>query len=241
MFIVGEGNMEVVLGVIAIPAIISAIIVVYIWYVDKYEREPLKYVALMFSWGILSAMLALFLEELSFGIMSYEFLYIALIGPIIEEFSKGLGLFVFSKNDEYEGPMDGLVYGISVGAGFALFENILYILAFYYEGGIGSALVIAIVRAVFEPIGHPLFTGWFAYDLGRDKLGMKGKFSGFLTAIALHILWNTTALFAASNGFGSVLFIIITFLYANLLRERIKDGLLIDKLLVGKNIKEVLM
>ena len=93
MLITGEEGMEVVLGVIAIPAIISAIIVVYIWYVDKYEREPLKYVILMFSWGILSAMLALFLEELSFGLMSYEFLYIAFIGPVIEEFSKALGLF----------------------------------------------------------------------------------------------------------------------------------------------------
>ena len=48
--------------------------------------------------------------------------------PIVEEVGKGLGLLLLfvTARRAFDGPVDGVVYGALIGAGFALTENIQY-------------------------------------------------------------------------------------------------------------------
>ena len=62
--------------------------------------------------------------------------------PIVEEFAKGLGVFLIfvSARRAFDGPIDGIVYGALVGAGFAFTENIQYFAVSFIEGGVGRCL-----------------------------------------------------------------------------------------------------
>ena len=59
--------------------------------------------------------------------------------PIVEEFAKGLGVFIIFviARRAFDGPIDGIVYGGLVGAGFAFTENIQYFAISFIEGGRG--------------------------------------------------------------------------------------------------------
>src|SRR5262249_35502683 len=63
--------------------------------------------------------------------------------------------------DEFDEPLDGVVYGVAVSLGFATLENILYIL--------GRGLSVAWGRALFAVPAHALFGGTMGYYAGRAK------------------------------------------------------------------------
>ena len=55
----------------------------------------------------------------------------------MEEFGKGLGVFLIfvTARRAFDGPVDGIVYGALIGAGFAFTENIQYFAIGFLEGG----------------------------------------------------------------------------------------------------------
>ena len=59
-----------------------------------------------------------------------------------------------------------------VGIGFAFTENILYLAGAYMggtgdsAGGLGSATGLFVVRGVFSPFAHPLFTSFTGIGVG---------------------------------------------------------------------------
>jgi RsiW-degrading membrane proteinase PrsW (M82 family) len=89
--------------------------------------------------------------------------FVATAGP--EEFAKFCVLYFFCmRRDDFDEPMDGLVYGLTVSLGFACLENILY-LATTGE----NWPVLGVVRAFMAVPGHGMdgvVMGFFA-ALGR--------------------------------------------------------------------------
>ena len=63
--------------------------------------------------------------------------------------------------DEFDEPLDGVVYGVAVSLGFATLENILYI--------VGRGIGVAWGRALFAVPAHALFGGTMGYYAGRAK------------------------------------------------------------------------
>ena len=123
--------MTLVLIASALAPVIA--VVIYIYYKDKYEKEPLSMLLKSFFLGALSTIPAILLETLAEMIgltISRDILQTAIYAFIgvgfSEEFSKYLFLrfYVYPKK-EFDEPFDGIVYAVMISMGFAAAENIM--------------------------------------------------------------------------------------------------------------------
>ena len=121
--------------------------------------------------------------------------------------------------DAIDGVLDGIVYAGLVGVGFAFTENILYLGAAYMggndvgPGGLGSAIGVFVVRGIFSPFAHPLFTAFIGVGVGYAmSRGTPGRWFapvvGFVLAVLAHAAWNASASFAGGSYF------VLTYLFA---------------------------
>ena len=167
-----------------------ALVYLYLVYkTDKYEREPYVLVLLLFSWGVFSGYIAGNLNRL-FGPF-FEMLYgsNSLVAAFVEEPVKALGLYLLVRysryGKEFNTPLDGIVYGFSIGIGFFAMENFYYYLRFG-----PSTLVRNLMN--WEHGVYVAVTGlWLAIaKVKRGKVEIVDIFPGLLVAIFLHLLWN---------------------------------------------------
>jgi RsiW-degrading membrane proteinase PrsW (M82 family) len=156
----------------------------YIWWRDKHEREPHKYLIACFIFGMLSTIPAVFLEiygqSLGYGAgpdIINTFIFAVVVVGFSEEFSKFLFLryYIFPK-EEFCEPMDGIVYAVMVSMGFATLENILYV--FDTEKG---GMQTAILRMLLSVPGHAAFAVIMGYFVGLAKFA-RGSRLGYLAA-----------------------------------------------------------
>src|SRR5437868_4616346 len=201
------GFTALMIGILFAMLPIPIYILLILW-IDRYESEPLWMLAMAFFWGAtFAAFMAIVINtQIAIGIArAYDpmtGMYYALVvsAPIVEEFSKGLVLFILFwwKNDEFDGVIDGIVYAGMVGLGFAMTENFKY----YGEAATigGKQLTgLFILRGVISPFAHPLFTTMTGIGLGIAKqtrntaLKVLMPMVGLLTAMLLHFTWNRSA------------------------------------------------
>lgn len=178
--------------------------------VDRWEPEPKGLVILALGWGAIAAVaLALGVDLvllLTFGRGDSPFallLQSVVQAPVVEEVGKGLGvLLIFAAARRFfDGPVDGIVYGGLIGAGFAFTENIQYFASAFIEGGFTQASATFFVRGILSPFAHVMFTAVTGFALGLAarrgvRLGsaLGPWLLGLVGAIALHALWNGSAL-----------------------------------------------
>ena len=111
-------------------AIPTAIYGMLVWWLDRYEKEPPWLIAAAFLWGSLPAIGLALLFELGLQIPLARSpigpdLAAWGLAPLVEEPVKALalvGLFLLARR-EFDGPLDGIVYGSLVGFGFSMTEN----------------------------------------------------------------------------------------------------------------------
>src|SRR3954465_11334026 len=137
--------------------------------------EPVPLLATAFGWGALVATAAaLILQLLDRAVLSTPDSWTgAVVAPVTEEGAKGLFIFllVWFRRRVIDGVLDGIVYAGMVGVGFAFTENILcpggaYMGDNHTAGGLGSATTLFVVRGVFSPFAHPLFTSLTGVGVG---------------------------------------------------------------------------
>ena len=89
------------------------------------------------------------------------------------------------RRPEFDERMDGIVYATRAGLGFALVENIFYLLG---QVDLTGLIVTWILRAMLAVPGHALWTGVMGYLAARkrfDGVG-PGLMGGYLLAVLLH-------------------------------------------------------
>ena len=141
-------------------AVIPALFLLHFIYKhDSLEREPIGMLISLVLFGVFSTEIAILLEQAGFFVLdrifyedSLPYLFISnfLIVGLAEELSK----YVLLKKRTWKSPhfncsFDGVVYATFVSLGFALWENISYVLMY----GFGTALL----RAVTAVPGHTCF------------------------------------------------------------------------------------
>jgi len=121
--------------------------------------------------------------------------------PLLEEASKGIALLVVLRWAVLEDRVDGWLYGSTVGLGFALTENLLYLSAEPPGRGTQSGLVLVFVRSLLPALMHAAASGLLGASLARAHLqsrplvGRAWSLSiGLIGAVALHSLWNSVVL-----------------------------------------------
>lgn len=195
--------------VLALVPLVGVLVAVRI--VDRWEPEPASLVIFAVAWGAIAAVAIALGVDIVLSLLvpgdspMREALSTVVQAPVVEEFAKGLGvllIFMFGRR-AFDGPLDGVVYGALVGAGFAFTENILYFATSLIEGGVAETTFTFFLRGILSPFAHVMFTAVTGYMLGRAaRAGATNSQAvgpwvvGMLGAAALHALWNGSAMFA---------------------------------------------
>ena len=179
--------------------------VLLVWWLDRYEKEPLRLLLAAFFWGALPSVGLSILAESIFetplsalaavdaGLVSSSF-----IAPPIEEISKGLALLAIYRlaRHEFDDVLDGIIYGSIIGFGFAMTENILYFVDAVGDGDLGGWSLIVLGRSIAFGFNHAMFTSFTGIGLAlalyqpqRGRRWLLGVL-GLLAAILAHLLHN---------------------------------------------------
>lgn len=167
------------------------IILFYIFFKDKYEKEPLRLLFIGLILGVLISFPIILLERVVDGFspvggIKEAFFNAFFVASFVEEFFKFIVLFLLIwKNKNFNEPFDGIAYSVFISLGFAGFENVLYVLN-PYVGGFETA----VLRAVFSVPGHALFAVFMGYYFSLSKFIPEKRsvmlFLAFLIPFLLH-------------------------------------------------------
>jgi RsiW-degrading membrane proteinase PrsW (M82 family) len=168
-----------------------AVVILYIYFKDKYEKEPIKIVAISFLLGAtVSIILTFTLGYIASSLVpltdvksiSQQFIKAFFTVALVEEFSKYIIVrFYAQKKNEFNEPFDGIVYAVMVSMGFAALENILYT----YQYGFG----VGVTRAFTAVLAHATFGVIMGYFMGKAKFSnnsIKLNLLGLLFATLFH-------------------------------------------------------
>lgn len=167
--------------------------------------------------GFLGAVVAL-----AFALFGYNLPFLSnqnaslLAAGVVEECAKLATVIIVIRNLKYKYILNGLLFGATVGAGFAAFETSGYglndgLLAgmhlAYQHGAAAQAMQVGVsvmlsvlkTRAWMTPFGHVAWTAIAAGALWRVKKDQKFRFSmltdprffkAFMIPVALHTIWD---------------------------------------------------
>jgi RsiW-degrading membrane proteinase PrsW (M82 family) len=159
---------------VVVAAAPSLFLLTFFYLKDRYEREPLREILMAFGLGLYAMIAAQGMATTAEGWVSAEWLALGgewarvfdafVLSGAIEEFAKWVVLMLAIYHwDEFDEPLDGVVYGVAVALGFATLENFLFVLRL----GLG----VAWQRALFAVPAHALCGATMGYYAGRAKLG----------------------------------------------------------------------
>ena len=172
----------------ALPALIA------MYYVDRLDaarpepRWSLRKVAIAGGLAIIPCViLELLLARVGPAAGWPKVLFTAfIVAGAVEELAKLLCLRWFIWHaPELDERMDGIVYASRAGLGFALVENVLYLLQ---EHTLGGQLQLWVMRAALAVPGHAMWTGMIGAMAARRRFDRKGLglIAGYLLAVAFH-------------------------------------------------------
>lgn len=215
--------------ILVIVMFFTFITVLFYYTRDKYEPEPISKIAQAFLYGVLSVIPAVIISIIGLALLGNNMLIFAiLLAPLIEEFSKAYFVVQLSKDDTFDGPLDGLIYGAMVGSGFATIENLLYGLGTSYIN-VSSGVELTFYRSIPQIIGHPLYTGLVGAGIGAYKVGLiRNKYQNIWMAILLHSMWNLSASLTDPLMFFGGIAIVVTFSIIQL-RKELKKAIELDR------------
>jgi len=184
-----------------------------VWWLDRYDREPVPMVAAVFIWGAVfaaggsylanSATQAL-LDELFGGGQTADWLTIMFVAPIIEEPLKAAVLLLLAISPVLGNTTDGFVYGAAAGLGFAMSENILY---FNRAAHVSPDLWVTtiLVRTATSGLMHAMATSIVGAALGWAKtrtteIRVVAFMMGLFTAVTIHAVWNGIIVLSQASG-----------------------------------------
>ncbi len=166
-----------------------AIILVYIYYRDKYEKEPLSLLIKGLLAGMIIVLPVIFAEKLVSSSLPYIFSENVgmafgnafLVAALCEEGFKLLAIYVLIwRNPNFNERFDGIVYAVFVSLGFALIENIMYVFSNGFDVGIS--------RAFTAVPAHAMFAIMMGYYLGLAKFIRTERIKYFALALLIPIL-----------------------------------------------------
>jgi protease PrsW len=188
----------------------GVLLMLYILYMDRNEKEPLSLVLKAIMLGAISTLIAtaiglgfeyihpIFAERETMDLQQAFLLSFLQIGPV-EEFSKLIVILLFIwKRPEFNEENDGIVYVGASALGFAMFENILYV----FQHGMGTGILrafTAIPLHCFTGVIMGYYTGLAKFSPTRSKQKFN-LFLGFAYATFFHAIYDTFALSGTELG-----------------------------------------
>ncbi len=185
------------------------VIVLFMYFRDRYEKEPIGFMLKVFLWGmiatipiaIVEAMLSPFLLGLFGTIVG-----IGVVAGLVEEGGKYLVFKKFVYNNyNFNEPYDAILYAVLVSMGFAVIENVGYIF------NADKYIYVGITRSLYSIPGHALFgviMGHY-FMLAKYKGNVKRNLKlAFIVPFLVHAGYDI--LVGMSGAVGMVYFVILS-------------------------------
>jgi RsiW-degrading membrane proteinase PrsW (M82 family) len=190
----------------------------FLYYLDRYEKEPLPLLFGVFSWGaVVAAGLAFIINSVSsIGIYlltqseyATQLTVSTLVAPVVEETLKGMAvLMVFLVfRSEFDSPLDGLIYGGITALGFAATENAWYIHQLgYLTSGWQGLFDMTVVRVLIVGWQHPFYTAFIGLGFAFSRRSKEpiwrwvSPLIGWAIAVTFHLLHNLFAVLINSTA-----------------------------------------
>ena len=179
------------------------IILFYIYFRDKYEKEPIKILLLTFVLGAITVVPVIFIEKFLSGYWeskfsdTHSFSTAAYSAFVVAAFTEELFKFIVFvaiiwRNKNFNERFDGIVYAVFISLGFAAVENVLYV--------VGNGLPTGILRAFTAVPAHALFGISMGYFLGLAKFSKQNKGLYMLLSLSVPIILHGLYDFILMSG-----------------------------------------
>jgi protease PrsW len=208
-----------------------AIIGFYVWFRDKYEREPARMVLLAMIAGALIVFPVILVEQgIQFIGQSFQGLSAAAwhafaVAGFTEELFKFIALYVLIwKSPDFNDKYDGIVYATFVSLGFAGVENVMYVL----QSGFNTGLM----RAFTAVPAHAIFGITMGYYFGMARFYRKRQTELKLKALWVPILLHGIYDFILMTGIAWLLIVFAVICGLSLYYRSEKDESLIGAVLL---------
>lgn len=166
-------------------------ICLFIYSLNKYNRDAIRYLVIAFILGMIATLPALGIQTAATDVRNDPFRhsipsylwYAFVVVALSEEGSKYLVLRIYAyPKAVFKEPFDGVVFAVMIGMGFATVENIEYVIKFGLETGVSRFFLAIPAHAAFAVLmGYPV--GRAKFEEGRSWWQM-GK--GLLVAVLFH-------------------------------------------------------
>lgn len=223
--------------ILLLVSILPPIVLMGIIYAcDRVEKEPIWFVALIYFLGMISTIPILIVELVGDGMLSlftpligdgfiYKTIEYFFIVAATEEFFKfAVVRLIVWYNKAFNYRFDAIVYCVASSLGFALVENVMYVL--------GNGLGTGIMRAILSVPGHCSFAVFMGFLLGHAKYAAKRKKMGLsvcLQLLAFMIPVGIHGLYDLCLSLESILAILVFFMVIGTI-----DVLAIIQIIIGE-------
>ncbi len=179
--------------IIMVAAIVPCL--VFVWLLDRFDRfkkEPRRLLFKLLVAGMVSALAAILLELIltplagllpeGIAVPAEAFLGVA----VPEEAVKLAAMMLIVRyRKEFDELLDGAVYGVTAAMGFALLENLLYVIS------ADEGMSVALLRGFTAVPLHALVGGFMGLAVARYKIESRGSVGfGFLIAVLIHGIYD---------------------------------------------------
>ncbi len=203
-------------ALLILSAVVPAVLLlIYVYRQDRLEKESWRLIGKLVLFGAISTLAAQVLESVGIALLPYvteagsDMYYVLLFFVVVGLVEEGCKYFMLRwktwRNPEFDCRFDGVVYACAVSLGFALWENIAYVISY----GFGTALV----RAVTAVPGHACFgvfmgafygTAAAHRSAGNDHAAAWCRKLSFLVPAILHGIYD----YIAGREEGVLVFIV---------------------------------
>lgn len=178
--------LHAVLGLLPVCCFLAALM-----YLDSYKLIPMRWILGTILLGCAAALVSYPINVAGLKLLDIEFLqFTRYVAPFIEEFLKGLVVYVLMRRNRIGFLVDAAIFGFAVGAGFAIFENLFYLRALpdtllgtWIVRGFGTAIMHGGATAIFAIVSHTLI----GQHPTRGRLTL---LPGFMIAVIVHSVFN---------------------------------------------------
>lgn len=215
---------NLILFIVAIIPVVVLLLLIY--FSDKIEKEPFWLVLALMGMGMLSTIPAVIAELIGDTVISiffvpetipYNFLMYFFVVAVSEELCKFLFMFVITwKNKHFDYVFDGVIYAVSSSLGFALLENIGYVMNVGIFNGFLPGMGVGIGRAFLAVPMHTAVAIFMGFFYGKAKESMfqhkTGKCFLFI-GLSLLVPMLLHGFYDFCCDFGNILSMVVFFVF----------------------------
>lgn len=208
-----DANLQVALSG-AIPALVAMYLVDRL---DAKRPEPAKLRRLVAIVGALSVIPAILIEgwlsdsvgasfHPAYTYQGATWMAFVVAAGTEEACKIAVVYWIVWRRPEFDERMDGIVYASRAGLGFALVENVGYLLN---QTTLEGQIFVWIARALLAVPGHAMWTGMIGYCAARKRFDGKGLglVGGYLLAVAFHGAYDAAVFYQTPlryEGYGDL-------------------------------------